>query len=105
MADRGAFLQYDAIGAHTDQFFGGPTSDAAMLERLAQMVAGGYENQIMLSTDAAVCINPPEFQYDRDNAYLYRYFEQTLKQRIGARRTRKILRDNVVAAFRQPTKL
>ena len=105
MADRGAFLQYDAIGAHTDQFFGGPTSDAAMLERLGQMVAGGYENQIMLSTDAAVCINPPEFQYDRDNAYLYRYFEQKLKQRIGARRTRKILRDNVVAAFRQPTKL
>ena len=105
MADRGAFLQYDAIGAHTDQFFGGPTSDAAMLERLGQMVAGGYENQIMLSTDAAVCINPPEFQYDRDNAYLYRYFEQKLKQHIGARRTRKILRDNVVAAFRQPTKL
>jgi len=32
MADRGAFLQYDAIGAHTDQFFGGTTSDAAMLE-------------------------------------------------------------------------
>ena len=59
----------------------------------------------MLSTDAAVCINPPTLQYDRENAYLYRYFEQKLKQRIGSRRTRKILRDNVVVAFRQPTKL
>ena len=105
MADRGAFLQYDAIGAHIDEFFGGPTSDETMLERLAQMVDGGYENQIMLSTDAAVCINPPTLQYDRESAYLYRFFEHKLKQRIGARRTRKILRDNGVVAFRQPTKL
>ncbi len=105
LADRGAYLQYDAIGAHTDQFFGGPVSDDTMLERLGQMVAGGYENQIMLSTDAAACINPPSLQYDRNNAYLYRYFEDKLKQRIGARRTRKILRDNVLAAFHKPTKL
>ena len=105
LADRGTFLQYDAIGAHSDQFFGGPVSDDIMLERLGQMVESGYENQIMLSTDAAVCINPPAFQYDRNSAYLYRYFEDKLKQRIGAQRTRKILRDNVITAFRQPTKL
>ncbi len=104
LADRGAFLQYDAIGAHTDQFFGGPVSDEAMLSRLEQMIEAGFEHQIMLSTDAAVCINPPALQYDRNNAYVYRYFEQKLKQRIGSRRTRKILRDNVVVAFRHPTK-
>jgi len=89
MADRGTFLQYDAIGAHTDQFLGGPVSDEAMLEHLAQMVDGGYVNQIMLSTDAAVFINPPMLQYDRQSAYLYRFFEHKLKQRIGARKTRK----------------
>gem|GEM_PF-5928666 len=105
LADRGVFLQYDAIGAHIDQFFGGPVSDDTMLERLAQMVDGGYENQLMLSTDAAACINPPTLQYDRNNAYLYRYFEDKLKQRIGKHRTRKILRDNVIVAFRQPSKL
>ena len=78
LADRGTFLQYDAIGAHSDQFFGGPVSDDIMLERLGQMVESGYENQIMLSTDAAVCINPPAFQYVRNSAYLFRYFDDKL---------------------------
>lgn len=105
LADRGAMLQYDAIGAHADLFFGGPVSDRAMLERLEQMITAGFEDRIMLSTDASVCINPPGAQYDRNNAYLYRYFEAKLIERIGARRTRKILRDNVIMAFRRPVRL
>ena len=44
-------------------------------------------------------------QYDRGNAYLYRYFEAKLIGRVGRRRTRKILRDNVIIAFRRPGKL
>ena len=105
LTDAGAFVQYDAIGATTDQFFGGPTSDEAMLERLEGMIAAGFEDQILLSTDAAACINPPAAQYDRNNGYLYRYFEDKMKERLGVRRTRMILRDNVVVAFRRPTKL
>jgi phosphotriesterase-related protein len=105
LADRGAMLQYDAIGARVDEFFGGPVSDSTMLDRLEGMIDSGFEDQIMLSTDAAVCINPPSFQYDRHNTYLYRYFEGKLAERVGTRRTRKILRDNVIFAFRRPLKI
>jgi hypothetical protein len=105
LTDSGAFVQYDAIGIATDQFFDGATSDEAMLERLEGMITAGFGDQILLSTDAAACINPPSAQYDRNNGYAYRYFKDKVKARLGAPRTRKILRDNVVVAFRCPTKL
>jgi len=104
-AARGARLQYDAIGARSDPFFDGPVDDEAMLARLEAMVAAGYGDRILLSTDASVCVNPPAAQYDRSNAYLYRYFEAMLEQRLGAEPARRILRDNVLEAFRLPERL
>ncbi len=105
LADRGVMLQFDAIGAHVDQFFHGPVDDDTMLERIEAMISKGFEDQIMLSTDASVCVNPPSSQYDRHNAYLYRFFEDKLIKRIGKPHTRKLLRDNVIHAFRRPTAL
>jgi len=105
LAARGAFLQYDAIGAHCDTFFGGPVDDATMLDRLEAMLEAGYGAQVLLSTDASVCVHPPAAQYDRSNAYLYRAFEDRLKARLGAAATRGILRDNVLRAFRRPDRL
>lgn len=105
LARRGVMLQYDAIGAHTDQFFGGPVGDDLMLQRLDEMILAGFEDQILLSTDACACINPPGAQYDRHNSYLYRFFEDKMNNRIGKKTTRKILRNNVIAAFRCPSKV
>lgn len=105
LANRGAMLQYDAIGTHGDDGWGGSVDDESMLKRIEDMIAAGFEDQVMLSTDASVCINPPGMQYDRHNSYLYRYFEDKLTDRIGQRRTRKVLRNNVISSFRRPTQL
>jgi phosphotriesterase-related protein len=101
MAARGATIQFDAISAHNDPFFNGPTDDDSMLERIESLVNAGHGDQVILSTDASVYVNPPKWQYDRDNTYLYRYFEDKLKQRLGEVATGKVLRDNVIKAFRR----
>lgn len=105
LAKLGVYLQYDAIGEHGEPYWGDIKGDDMMLDRLEDMVMAGYEDVIMLSTDASVCVNPPKGQYDRHNAYLYRFFEEKLIERFGERRTKKILRNNVIAAFRRPDKL
>jgi predicted metal-dependent phosphotriesterase family hydrolase len=101
LARRGAMLQYDAISAASDPFFHGPTDDESMLERIAAMVDAGYGDRVMVTTDASVFVNPPEFQYDRNNAYVYATFEPKLIARIGAEATARVLRDNVIWAFRR----
>jgi phosphotriesterase-related protein len=42
MADRGAWIEYDAIGSGPDEFF---------IERIQRMLDAGYPNQILLSQD------------------------------------------------------
>lgn len=42
MADRGAWIEYDAIGSGPDEFF---------IERIHRMLDAGYTNQILLSQD------------------------------------------------------
>ena len=103
MARRGATIQYDAISDENpkDPFWGGPTDDESMLDRIQGMVDAGFGDRVMVSTDACVVLNPPAFQYSRDPAYLYRTFAPKLEARIGQAATRKVLRDNVIRAFRR----
>jgi predicted metal-dependent phosphotriesterase family hydrolase len=101
MAARGATMQFDAISARSDPFFHGPTDDESMLDRIENLVKAGHGDQVLVSTDASVFVNPPKWQYDRDNSYLHRYFEDKLKQRLGEAAAGKVLRDNVISAFRR----
>jgi predicted metal-dependent phosphotriesterase family hydrolase len=101
LARRGAMVQYDAISAATDEFFHGPTDDGSMLDRIEQMVKAGFGDRVVVSSDASVFVNPAKYQYDRHNAYVYETFVPELKQRIGADAARKVLRDNVLRAFRR----
>jgi predicted metal-dependent phosphotriesterase family hydrolase len=103
MAARGATIQYDAISDENphDPFFHGPTDDASMLDRIQGMVEAGFGDRVLVSTDACVALNPPEFQYSRDPLYLYRTFAPKLEARIGKAAARKVLRDNVIRAFQR----
>jgi phosphotriesterase-related protein len=101
MAARGATIQFDAISARSDPFFHGPTDDESMLERIENLVKAGHDDQVLVSTDASVFVNPSKYQYDRDNSYLHRYFADKLKQRLGEAAAGKVLRDNVIRAFRR----
>jgi predicted metal-dependent phosphotriesterase family hydrolase len=101
MAAGGATIQFDAISARSDPFFDGPTDDESMLERIENLVKAGYGDQVVVSTDASVFVNPPKYQYDRDNTYLHRYFEDKLRKRLGEAVAGKVLRDNVARAFRR----
>lgn len=105
VAGRGATIQYDAISAHADPFFNGPTDDASMLDRIETMVKAGFDKQVLVSADASVYVNPAKWQYDRDNTYVYRYFAPKLEERLGAELSRQILRDNVIHAFRRGDKV
>ncbi|MEQ8651447.1 MAG: hypothetical protein RIC87_03185 [Kiloniellales bacterium] len=105
MVERGATVQFDAIGARSDPFFEGPTDDASMLDRVENIVANGFPNQVILSADASVFVNPAVWQYDRDATYVYRYFEAKLIERLGAENAQRVLRDNVIRAFRRGDKV
>ena len=105
MAARGATVQFDAISAHSDPFFQGPTDDASMLDRIEAMVKAGFDKQVLVSADASVYVNPPKWQYDRDNTYVYRYFQPKLVERLGEAMARQVLRDNVIRAFRRGDKV
>lgn len=100
MVERGATVQFDAISANADPFFNGPTDDASMLDRI-ENITKGHPNQVIVSADASVFVNPPVWQYDRDNTYVYRYFEAKLAARLGKKMADHVLRDNVVRAFRR----
>jgi phosphotriesterase-related protein len=101
MVGRGATVQFDAISAASDPFFNGPTDDASMLARIENIVQGGHPDQVIVSADASVYVHPPVWQYDRDNTYVYRYFEAKLQERLGEETANKVLRDNVIRAFRR----
>jgi predicted metal-dependent phosphotriesterase family hydrolase len=103
MAARGATIQYDAISDENprDPFFGGPTDDESMLDRIQGMVEAGFGDRVLVTTDGCVVLNPPSFQYSRDPAYLYRTFVPKLEARIGEAAARRVLRDNVIRAFRR----
>ena len=100
MVGRGATVQFDAISADSDPFFNGPTDDASMLDRI-ENITNGHPDQVIVSADASVYVHPSKWQYDRDNTYVYRYFEAKLIERLGEDMARHVLRDNVIRAFRR----
>lgn len=103
MAARGATIQYDAISDENpqDTFWGGPTDDESMLDRIQGMVDAGFGDRVLVSTDSCVVLNPSEFQYSRDPNYVFRTFAPKLEARIGKTAARAVLRDNVIRAFRR----
>lgn len=101
MVGRGATVQFDAISANSDPFFNGPTDDDSMLDRIENVVRAGHPDQVIVSADASVYVHPPKWQYDRDNTYVHRYFEAKLVERLGEDTARRVLRDNVIRAFRR----
>lgn len=105
MVRRGATVQFDAISADSDPFFNGPTDDESMLARIENIVQGGHPDQVLVSADASVYVHPSVWQYDRDNKYVYRYFETKLVERLGEDMARHVLRDNVIRAFRRGDKV
>ncbi len=105
MVERGATLQFDAISADSDPFFNGPTDDSSMLDRVENIVTAGFPDQVILSADASVFVNPAVWQYDRDATYIYRYFEAKLTARLGEENAQRVLRDNVIRAFRRGDKV
>jgi phosphotriesterase-related protein len=105
LAKRGAMVEYDAISTGEDTFFHGPTDDASMLDRIESMVDAGYGDRVMVTTDASVFVNPSIYQYDRHSDYLYATFAPKLRARLGDAAANKILRDNVIYAFRKGSRV
>ncbi len=100
MVGRGAAVQFDAISADSDPFFNGPTDDASMLDRIAN-ITKGHPDQVIVSADASVFVHPAKWQYDRDNTYVHRYFAAKLVERLGEDMANNVLRNNVICAFRR----
>ena len=100
MVGRGAAVQFDAISADSDPFFDGPTDDESMLARI-ENITKGHPDQVIVSADASVFVHPAKWQYDRDNTYVHRYFAAKLAERLGEDMANKVLRDNVIRAFRR----
>lgn len=127
LAAEGITLQFDAVGSDpanaADPWFGGPTDPEVFLALLESFVAKGYGDQVMISNDASVYVNPgggpngelsaeyaaaglPNWQYPRDIRYLFGMFEPLLVARVGAAAARQILSATPARVFsrvRQPS--
>ena len=95
VARRGSFVSYDATTV------GGAPTEEVLLDWLEQMMDAGFGGKVLLSTDSTIYVNPQASQYGYQNTYLFRVFKPKLEARFGARVTRKLLRDNVLVAYRR----
>jgi hypothetical protein len=66
------------------------------------MAKAGYDKQVLVSADGSTFVNPQKWQYDRIATYVHGYFAPQLEARLGAEVANRILRDNVIHAFRKP---
>ena len=72
-----------------------------MLGRIEDVVKAGHPDQAIVSADASIYVHPPVWQYDRDNTYVYRYFEAKLAEQLSEDMASHVLRDNVIRSFRR----
>lgn len=120
LAAEGITLQFDAVGSDpanaADPWFGGPTDPEVFLDLLERFVSMGYGDQVMISNDASVYVNPgggpegelsaeyaaaglPNWQYPRDLRYLFSSFEPMLVSRVGEAAARQILSTTPARVF------
>ena len=64
--------------------------------------AAGHGEQIVLSTDTSVWINPPEMAYERSIEHLLGTFLPAVEARLGAEARTRLARQNVVRAIGRP---
>jgi len=95
LAKRGAYISLDAVTV------GGVPGDAAVLDLVEAMFDAGLGDKLLLSTDSTIFVKPPTSQYGYQNTYLFRVFKPQLDARFGEQVSRKLLRDNVVIAYRR----
>jgi phosphotriesterase-related protein len=94
-AARGSFVSYDAVTV------GGAPTEEVLLDWIEEMIAAGFGGKVLLSTDSTIYVNPQASQYGYQNTYLFRVFKPKLEARFGAQVTQKLLRDNVIVAYRR----
>ena len=93
LAERGAYISFDAVTV------GGVPGDAAVLDLVQQFLDANLIEKILLSTDSTIFSKPHSSQYGYQNTYLFRVFKPMLDARFGERVSKRILRENVVAAY------
>jgi phosphotriesterase-related protein len=93
LAERGAYISFDAVTV------GGAPGDAAVLDLVQQFLDANLIEKILLSTDSTIFSKPHSSQYGYQNTYLFRVFKPMLDARFGERVSKRILRENVVAAY------
>lgn len=93
LAARGVTISFDAIGVK---------DDAEMLDRIERLTAAGHGEQIVVSTDTSVWINPPEMAYERSIEHLLGTFLPAVETRLGAETRTRLARENVVRALGRP---
>ena len=100
MDGRGATVQFDAISADTDPFFQRPDRRCLDVRSYREHHQGSSRPSDRLRRCLGL-YQSAVWQYDRDNTYVYRYFEAKLAERLGEDMARHVLRDNVIRAFRR----
>ncbi|MGE5459556.1 MAG: hypothetical protein ACM3WR_02900 [Solirubrobacterales bacterium] len=93
LAARGVTISFDAIGV---------SEDTEMLDRVERLTAAGHGEQIVVSTDTTVWINPPEMAYERSIEHLLGTFLPAVEERLGADTRTRLARENVVRALGLP---
>ena len=94
LAERGATISYDAISVRDDE---------EMIDRIELLGEKGFGQQVIVSTDTSMWVNPPELSYDRSIEHLLGVFLPHLQARLGSAARHRLTHENPVRAIARPT--
>jgi predicted metal-dependent phosphotriesterase family hydrolase len=92
LAQRGITVSLDAIGTSDDE---------DMMQRIEQLAEAGLDGNVVLSSDSSLVVHPAELAYERDIGALPRTFLPRVEARLGKDLRDRLVRDNVVRAYRR----
>lgn len=97
LAAQGVIVSFDNLSAPTAP--DGSSNDDRTLDMIENLHNAGYGDQILISADATVRINPVASQYGSDATYIVRHFLPKLQARFGEVMVDTLMRENVVRAM------
>lgn len=93
LAARDVTVSFDAVSASDDE---------ETIHRIEALAEAGHADDVIVSTDTSVWVNPPELVYERSIEHLLRVFLPALEARLGPEARGRLVRDNVLRALGRP---
>jgi phosphotriesterase-related protein len=97
-AGRGVSLQFDGVSVSRPAPYAIDEPEETLLKQIGALVEAGYEQQVLVSNDAAI-VRAPDVRYSGDPHVLVRRFLPLMEKRFGAAEVDVITRENPIRMY------